>query len=244
MSGTPREEHVACVDLACSLLDAVEEYSIAEGDVPGLLVIHGLAMYARDTARAASALLADGQTLAASALTRVVIEHAVLAQWLKVDPETRGSLFLQQSEVERHRWFDVVLAANFDLIDPVHAALTKVEERERGPKPKNVAREFDTVKNLFGDTDQGRQMYLTYRNLSQFVHPSAMTFSRYMGELPHGRLLSTRLQVVQNAEALAFYLACATTMCTLPYLDALDEVEGATSLRATAGDSEVATALD
>src|SRR5680860_201991 len=118
MSGTPREEHVACVDLACSLLDAVEEYSIAEGDVSGLLVLHGLAMYARDTARSASALLADGQTLAASALTRVVIEHAVLAQWLKVDPETRGSLFLQQSEVERHRWFDVVLAADFDLIDP------------------------------------------------------------------------------------------------------------------------------
>jgi hypothetical protein len=213
--------------LACSLLDAVEEYSIADGDVPGLLVLHGLAMYARDTARAALALLADGQTLAAAALTRVVIEHAVLAQWLKVDSETRGSLFLQQGEVDRHRWFDVVLAANFDLTDPVHAALTKVEERVRGPKRKNVAREFDTVKNLFGknlfgDTDQGRQMYLTYRNLSQFVHPSPVTFARYTGELPHGLLLSTRLQVVQNADALAFYLACATTMCTLPYLDALD----------------------
>jgi hypothetical protein len=114
----------------------------------------------------------------------------------------------------------------------------------RGSKPKNVAREFDTVKNLFGDTDQGRQMYLTYRNLSQFVHPSAVTFARYMGELPHGRLLSTRLQVVQNADALAFYLACTTTVCTLPYLDALDEIEGATWLRATAGDSEVATTLD
>jgi len=76
----------------------------------------------------------------------VVIEHAVLAQWLKVDPETRGSLFLQRSEVERHRWFDVVLAANFDPTDPVHDALTKVEEGDRGPKrPKNVAREVDTV---------------------------------------------------------------------------------------------------
>jgi len=244
MTGTPREEHVACVDLACSLLDAVAEYSIAGGDVPGLLVLHGLAMYVRDTARSALALLADGQTLAAAALTRVVIEHAVLAQWLKVDSETRGSLFLQQGEVDRHRWFDVVLAANFDVTDPVHAALTNVEERERGPKPKNVAREFNTVKNLFGDTNQGRQMYLTYRNLSQFVHPSAVTFARYTGELSHGLLLSTRLQVVQNADALAFHLACATTMCTLPYLDALDEVEGATSLRATAGDSEVATALD
>jgi len=37
----------------------------------------------------------------------------------------------------------------------VHAALTKVEEGDRGPKrPKNVAREFDTVRNLFGDTDR------------------------------------------------------------------------------------------
>ena len=43
-------------------------------------------------------------------------------------------------------------------------------------------------------------MYITYRNLSQLVHPSAVTFARYMGELPHARLLSTRLQVGQNAE--------------------------------------------
>ena len=244
MTGTPGKDVIACVELACTLLDAVEEYGIAEGDVPGLLVLHGLAMYAQDTARATSVLLADGQTLAAAALTRVVIEHAVLAQWLKVDPETRGSLFLQQSEVERSRWFDVVLAANFDMADPLHAALTKLEEGERGPKPKNVAREFDTVKNLFGDSDQGRQMYLTYRNLSQYVHPSAVTFARYMDELPHGRLLLTRLQAGHNAEALAYYLGCAITMCTLPYLDALHEVDGAASLRAAAGAAEVATTLD
>lgn len=90
----PLEEDLACLDLACAFLDALEEYGIAEGDVPGLLALHGLAMYARDSARAAATLLAGRQTLAAAVLTRVVIEPAVLAQWLKVDPETRGSLFL------------------------------------------------------------------------------------------------------------------------------------------------------
>ncbi len=51
--------------------------------------------------------------------------------------------------------------------------LSKIE-KERGllPRTKNVAPEFNTPKNLFGDTDNGRQLYLTYKHLSQFVHPS------------------------------------------------------------------------
>jgi hypothetical protein len=53
-----------------------------------------------------------------------------------------------------------------------------------------------------------------------------VTFGRYPSDLPHGWLLSTRLQAGQNAEALAFYRPSATAMCTLPYLDLLDEVEG------------------
>ncbi len=36
-------------------------------------------------------------------------------------------------------------------------------------------------------------MYITYRNLSQLVHPSAVTFARYMGELPHARLWLPRM---------------------------------------------------
>jgi hypothetical protein len=91
------------------------KYDIAEGDARGLLVLHGLAMHARDTARAASLLLREDLTHPAAALTRVVIKFGVLAQRLKEDPESRGGLFLQQSEVERYRWFEVVLAANIDM---------------------------------------------------------------------------------------------------------------------------------
>lgn len=133
-----REDCLACIETACSALDGLQEYGIAQGDAAGLLVMHGLAMYARDTARAAVALLRAGQTLAAGALTRVVIEHAVLAQWLLADPEVRGQLFLQQSQVERARWFEVVLDANFDPEDPVVAALTEKEKRRGWPPSRRT----------------------------------------------------------------------------------------------------------
>jgi hypothetical protein len=245
---TRTEEHLHVVESACAAVDGVEEYGIWQGDASGLLVLHGLAMYARDTARSASLLLRDGRTLSAAALTRVVIEHAVLAQWLKADPEERGQLFLQQSQVERARWFEVVLAANFDMTDPAHAALTEIDKRDGlVTKPKNVDEVFHTPKNLFGDTEQGRQFYLTYRNLSRFVHPSVTTFARYGYEPPlgGGRQLVNTLQQEQDPEAASFYLASAIVMCALPYLDVLEEeLQAATMLRLAANAAEVPTSLD
>lgn len=242
---TRQEDYLACAELACAALDNVEEYCVADGDAAGLLVLHGLAMYARDTARGTSALLRDGQTLAAAVLSRVVIEHAVLAQWLKLDPEARSSLFLKQSEVERSRWWEVVLAANPDMAVPATAA-PNMTENERGAmrKPKSVAPEFDTPKNLFGNTDAGRQMYLTYRNLSKFVHPSAATFARYTSRLKSGLELSSRLQVEQDAEAISFDLASAVVMCTLPYLEMLGDVVAGVKVRVAARTTRVATSLD
>ena len=80
---TRLEDHTGVVEAACNALDGVEEYGICEGDASGLLVLHGLAIYAHDTVRSSALLLREGRTLSASALARVVIEHAVLAQWLK-----------------------------------------------------------------------------------------------------------------------------------------------------------------
>lgn len=223
----PKAQYLSTAAETCAALDDLDEYRIAEGSSHDLVVLHGVAMYARDITRAASELLIAGRTLAASALTRTVIEHSVLAQWVKQDPETRGHLFLRQSEVERHRWLDVVLAADFEI--------PGTEPNEPGPKPKNVTREFDTVKNLFGDSENGRQLYLTYRNLSRFVHPSGSNLARYMSREKHGARLSPQLQSEQDAEAVAFYLASSLMMCALPYLDALgDAVDQASFLRATA----------
>ncbi|KRF04078.1 hypothetical protein ASG88_21800 [Nocardioides sp. Soil777] len=245
---TPIEEHLDAVESACAALDGVEEYGIWEGNASGLLVLHGLAMYARDTARAAVLLLREGRTLSAAALTRVVIEHAVLAQWLKVAPEERGQVFLQQSEVERARWFEVVLDANFDPLNPMIAAFAAREKREgMVPKPKNVDEVFHTPKNLFGDSEYGRQLYLTYRNLSRFVHPSVTTFSRYGYEPPlgRGRQLVPTLQQDQDPEAASFYLASAVVMCAIPYLDLLeDQVQAAVMLRLAAKAAYVPTTLD
>lgn len=240
----PSEDYLDLAELACHRLDGIQEYGIATGNAGGLLVLHGLATYARDTARAAMTLLRDGQTLGAAALTRVVIEHAVLAQWLVVDPETRGGLFLQQSQVERARWFEVVLAANTDREDPFHVAMAEKEKREGlVGKPKNVTPDFDTVRNLFGDTERGRQLYLTYRNLSRFVHPSAATFAMYTSKLPGGLQLPMQRQVDWNGESLSFFLAAATVMSVLPYLDVLGEVGAAATVMVAAQSAGVPTSL-
>lgn len=230
-------QYLSAVDNACAALDTLVEYWVAEGESPGLVVLHGAAMYARDTSRAASQLLRADRTLASGALTRVVVEHAVLSQWIKEDPDLRGHLFLRQSEVERHRWLDVVIAADLDIPGP--------EQKESGPKPKNVTREFDTVKNLFGDSENGRQLYLTYRNLSRFVHPSEPNLAQYMSNEKHGSLLSPQLQSEQDPEAVAFYLASSLIMCALPYFDALGDVaDQANSLRATASTLGLLTKLN
>lgn len=233
---------------ACAALDGVEDYGIGYGDASGLMVLHGLAMYARDTARSATRLLRDGRTMSAAALTRVVVEHAVLAQWLKADPEERGQLFLRQSEVERARWFEVVLDAHFDTEDPVSAALAEREKRDGlAPKLKNVDEVFQTARNLFGDSESGKQFYLTYRNLSRFVHPSVTTFARYGYETPlgSGRQLVNTVRQDQDPEAASFYLAAATVMCTLPYLDVLeDHLDDATMLRLAASAAHVPASLN
>ena len=172
----------------------------------------------------------------------------MLAQWLGADPEVRGQLYLQQSQVERARWFEVVLTASFDMTDPSHVALTKWEsEHDPQPRPKNVDEVFHTPKNLFGDSEQGRHFYLTYRNLSRFVHPSVTTFTRYTVEPPmgSGRQLVNTLQQDQDPEATSYYLAPAVIMCALPYLDVLgDQLKASTLLRLAARAAEVPSALD
>lgn len=69
MGSAPQEDFLTCLDRACDRLDGLQEYGIWEGDATELLALHGLTMYARDTARAAAMLLRGGQTLAAGALT-------------------------------------------------------------------------------------------------------------------------------------------------------------------------------
>ena len=74
-----RDIYLAALAVAGEALDELKPYGIAADDTHGLLVLHGLAMYAPDIPRAATALLLADQTLAAGALTRIVVEHAVLS---------------------------------------------------------------------------------------------------------------------------------------------------------------------
>ena len=216
-----RDIYLAALAVAGEALDELEPYGIAANDAHGLLVLHGLAMYARDISRAATALLLADQTLAAGALTRIVVEHAVLAEWLTKaatnthELDRRAHLFLRQSQVEQHRWYEVVRDAGF-------------EPAESPERRKNVDPDFNTVKNLFGDTATGRQMYLTYRNLSRYVHPTASTFMRLTRQQPHGVELIPELAVGHDPEALAYYLASATVTCALRYLEPLGEESSVT----------------
>lgn len=97
-----RDTYLAVLAAAGESLDELKQYGIGTQDAHGLLVLHGLAMYARDTARAAAPLLLADETLAAGALTRIVLGHAVLSEWLTSSATTtheldrRAYLFLRQ----------------------------------------------------------------------------------------------------------------------------------------------------
>lgn len=106
---------------------------------------------------------------------------------------------------------------------------------------------FHTPKNLFGDTENGRQLYLTYRNLSRFVHPAVTTFGRYTTQPPlgGGLQLVNELQEDQNPEGASFYLASAIVMCALPYLDVLaEQLQASKLLRLKASAADVPITLD
>jgi hypothetical protein len=162
----------------------------------------------------------------------------VLAQWLKADPDGRVVLFLQQSEVEQYRWYQVIEAADIERAGTADAL------RKAGMRTKNVAEDFNTVKNLFGDSEVGNQLYLTYRNLSRFVHPAVTTFGRYTAQLEYALVLRKGLAVEQDPEAVAFYLGSAMVMCTLPYLALLGEDRATASLLANAETAGLLAGMD
>jgi len=56
-----QEQYLSCMEGACDALDRLEAYAIRQGDAPGLLVMHGATMYARDISRAAVELGSPGK---------------------------------------------------------------------------------------------------------------------------------------------------------------------------------------
>ena len=166
------------IDLTCRRLDRAQKHRAQESPTTGLIVLHGLAMYARDSARSAASLLRAEQTLPAAVLGRVILEHAALAQWLEVDPEGRGQLCLDQSTTSRSRWLKAVLEVADERQQP-WLQQWQEEQRRLPAGAKNAAPEFNRVAALFGKSDAGNELYMTYRNLSSYVHPDDATFTRY-----------------------------------------------------------------
>jgi len=223
------------VDASAAALDGVKPYGIRHGDAHDLLVLHGLAMYARDTSRATLDLLDGGHDLSASALMRVVMEHAIVAQWVGAVPG-RGVEFMRQGEVGQHRWYKVIEEAGLDL--PGTA---------RGPGPvgataKSVP-ELDNPKTTFGAVDSSRQLYLQYRRLSKFVHPDVTTLAWYSEALPYGASLVPKRSGRVDPESLLYFLAVSLLLATLPYLDLLGETAAVDRLLALAAQNHVVAAM-
>ena len=96
---------------------------------------------------------------------------------------------------------------------------------------------------MFGDTDMGKQIYLTYRNLSRFAsHDGDL---RQVNGVPVARGSSRHdYRWTKMAEpSHSFYLASLTVMCTVAYLDALGDGDGISSLLAMAGAAGLVTTL-
>jgi len=207
----------AIVDAAAGALDNLDTYLIREGEAHDLLVLHGLAMYARDTARAVLALLDAGHQLSAAALTRVVLEYATVAQWVGAVPG-RGVEFMRQGEVDQHRWYKVIEEAGIELPESARG------HRTAGMATRNV-NGLDSPKTTFKAVDSSQQLYLQYRHLSKYVHPDVTTLSRYTATVPHGLALAPARQTGIDPESLLYFLAVGVLLASLPYLEILDETE-------------------
>jgi hypothetical protein len=72
---------------------------------------------------------------------------------------------------------------------------------------------------MFRALDPSGWMYMQWKLLCGYVHPSSTTTTMYVREQPDGSVLWTRTAEAIPARALLFSLAMSSALATAPFLD-------------------------
>lgn len=200
----------AIIDLV-ELLDGVASIKVNRRKVRHADLLHGLCFYTHDTTEAALVLIDRGYGPSAAALTRVAVEHATMAQWIVLQPNGVDK-YLADLEAQAKTFAAKITGVGIEM--PPDLA----EGYKRYDKAKAV-QEVRQSEQMFTAVDPTGWMYLQWKTLCGYVHPSATTASIYAHENADGAVEWHREPEGMPERALLFSLALSMTLATAPLLD-------------------------
>ena len=193
------------------LLDGIGSFKFNRRKERDALLLQGLVFYVRDTARAALILIDNGHGAGAAALTRVAIEHATMAQWLYLQPDG-AEKYLAEMEAQAKTFAAKVRKVGLAMPDDLKDAY----ERYETARPIQEIRQTET---MFNAVDPSGWMYMQWKTLCGYVHPSSSTAARYIQEEDDGSVVWLKHPDSIPDRALLFSLALSMGLATAPLLD-------------------------
>lgn len=192
-----------------ALLDGITQFSMSGAAAPYFDVFHTYAHYTCNTVRAALALFDANLVEQCRALTRVALEHAATAQWLALEPG-RYETFQRnlKYEWEGTRKIAEEVGAPFanDLILHLPAEVV-------GKKAQELH-----ARKLFKAVDESERLYLHYKVLCGYIHPSATSARLFVSAEGHGGL-ALQSPYEHGAYLDMYALAQSLALALMPYLD-------------------------
>jgi len=212
VSGKPTiaEHRRAIVDLA-ELLDKLPSIRVNVRKVRHATLLQGLCFYVHDTCKAALVLVDGGYLPSAAALTRIAVEHAAMAQWIVLHPEG-AEKYLAEMEAQANTFAKKAKDVGVEIPEDVLIAYRQYENA----KPVPEIRQTET---MFAAVDPSGWMYLHWKSLCGFVHPSSTTTTMYVEETPDGATTWVRGAKGAPEETIIPSLALSILLATAPLLD-------------------------
>jgi len=207
---TDEQFRQAIVDFA-ALLDGIGTFKINRRKERNALFLQGLVFYVHDTARAALLLIDNGHTANAAALARIAVEHATMAQWLYLRPDG-AEKYLAELEAQGKTFAAKLVGVGITMPDDLKDAYKRYEQAK-------AVQEIRQTESLFNAVDPSGWMYVQWKTLCGYVHPSSSTAARYMKEEPDGSITWIKQPDAIPARALLFTLALSMSLATAPLLD-------------------------
>ena len=200
----------AITDLV-ELLDGIASIKVNRRKARHVDLLQGLCFYVHDTAKAALTLIDQGYGPSAGALTRVAVEHATMAQWIVLQPDGVDR-YLAELEAQAKTFAAKVTTVG--IVIPPDLA----EAYKRYEKAKAV-QDIRQTEKMFQAVDPSGWMYIQWKTLCGYVHPSSTTAAIYAHETLDGSVQWHREPEGMPDRALLFSLALSMTLATAPLLD-------------------------
>ena len=193
------------------LLDGIESITVNRRKERHATLLQGLTFYVHDTASAALLLIDNGHLPSAAVLTRVAVEHATMAQWIVLQP---GGVDKYLAELEAQAKSFAAKAKGVGIQMPDD--LAEDYKRYENAKPVQDIRQTET---MFNAVDPTGWMYMQWKTLCGYVHPSSSTATMYLREGPEGDVERWRRPEGLPDRMLLFSLVLSVSLATAPYLD-------------------------